>query len=117
MAQTFQPPTPKTLVAAKLLASVAQSRHPNAAEQVERILAGGAAVNLPADKAGFTPLAVACRAGDASVARVLLAHGADACMATRDNRNPPLFWAAAGGHAETLELLLEREARAGSWRT
>ena len=99
----------KAAVAAKLLANVAQSGHPSAAEHVERILAGGATADLPSDSAGFTALAIACRVGDAGVARVLLAHGADPHKATRDKGNPPLFWAAAGGHTAVIEVLLSAD--------
>ena len=100
----------KAAVTAKLLANVAQSGHPSAAEHVERILAGGATADLPPDSAGFTALALACRVGDAGVARVLLAHGADPHKATRDKGNPPLFWAAAGGHTAVIEVLLSADA-------
>ena len=48
----------KAAVTAKLLANVAQSGHPSAAEHVERILAGGATADLPPDSAGFTALAL-----------------------------------------------------------
>ena len=105
-----------------LLVSIARSgRAADAPELVGRILSRGTAVNR--DHGGSTALISAARVGSTAVVRELLRHGADASKATRDKGNPPLFWAAAGGHLEVADLLLgaarvavagERERRLGA---
>ena len=87
-----------------LLVSIAGSGRADAPELVGRILSRGTAVNR--DHAGSTALISAARVGSTAVVRELLRHGADASKATRDKGNPPLFWAAAGGHLEVVDLLL-----------
>ncbi|CAG0911479.1 unnamed protein product, partial [Cyprideis torosa] len=58
----------------------------------------------------MTPLYLACVMGHVSVARDLVAHGAD--VNTKDRRGwTPLIGASDGGHVETVEFLV-REAKA-----
>ena len=66
------------------------------------------------DKAGWTPLHTAARAGSAHVATVLLASlPADAVDATGPGGQTPLMRAAFWGHTEIVVLLLNAGAKRG----
>ena len=56
-----------------------------------------------------TPLHVALRCGHASIAQLLLVHGADA-RAQDGTKRTPLLLASQGGHVEVARALLERGA-------
>jgi len=74
------------------------------AEQVERLIAAGAAVD---EKDGFdkTALHLAAENGRTGVARILVAKGAD--VNAKDFQNStPLLWAASEGYDEIVELLI-----------
>jgi ankyrin repeat protein len=59
-------------------------------------------------KDGF---AWACEYGRTSVAEFLLEHGMDINARLRNHGNTGLHWAAFGGHADLVKLLLARKAR------
>ena len=89
-----------------LLLTLASSGRADAASNVARLLRMGVAANT-ADAQGFTALASAARTGDLAVCEQLLAHGASLSLPTRKSRNPPLFWAAMGGHVDVVRRLCE----------
>eukprot|EP00966_Prymnesium_polylepis_P257196 5941316-Prymnesium_polylepis.1 len=96
---------------AQMLINAAGSSRPDAAVIVARMLNMGVPPNC-SDTAGFTPLALASRTGNLAVVRSLLQRGADPLISSKENRNPPLFWAAAGNHIKVLEALLDAKAAA-----
>ncbi len=78
------------------------------AEQVEGLIAAGAAVD---EKDGFdkTALHLAAENGRTDVARILVAKGAD--VNAQDFQNStPLLWAASDGYTEIVELLIRSGA-------
>ena len=106
---TAQASAQATAQQSALLHWLAGSSRPDAASNVERLLS----MDVPTDTRdihGFTAMASAARVGDASVVKVLLEHGASANLPTRDNENPPLFWAASNGHEAIARLLLAGNA-------
>ena len=94
---------------ATLLLHVAGNTKKDSASLVARLLSVGAPVDC-SDASGFTPLALASRVGNIPVVYELLCHGANPSIASRENHNPPLFWAAASGHLECVKLLLDNKA-------
>jgi ankyrin repeat protein len=58
------------------------------------------------DQRGCTALTYAAVAGDAIIARLLLNHGADPRLASRENK-PPLIYAIERGHPEVVLALVE----------
>ena len=110
LAKHHEDPTPEDLQKqATLVLRAAASKDANAAVLVSRLLSLGAPVNCR-DTSGFTPLAHASRAGSASVVAALLERGADPQIASRENKNPPLFWAAGAAHLSVVRLLLRSRA-------
>ena len=75
------------------------------AHGIEALLLDGADASRR-DSEGYTVLHEACRGGMADVARVLLAHGADAEAVGGGGAARPLHLAAMGDHAATVEQLL-----------
>ena len=67
------------------------------------LIAAGAEVNVQ-QQGGFTPLHEAALSGKTELARLLLAHGADASLAT-DDGTLPADLAAQHDRREVLELL------------
>ncbi|HEY9229098.1 MAG TPA: ankyrin repeat domain-containing protein [Gemmatimonadaceae bacterium] len=81
---------------------------------IETLIRHGASVNVVDDEetsvdstAGYTPLHAAAFNGNASAARVLLAHGAN--VTARDSKyfGTPAGWAAYAGHRQLRDLILE----------
>lgn len=70
------------------------------------LLARGADANA-GEQAGQSALALACGAGDAALAALLLAHGATAAR-------PALLAAAGRGSVEVMEMLLDRAGGGGA---
>ncbi|KAL1503645.1 hypothetical protein AB1Y20_012119 [Prymnesium parvum] len=95
----------------QLLLNAAKSSRPDSAVLVSKLLSLGLPPDC-VDEAGCTPLALAARSGNLAVVRVLLQRGAQPSIASRQNKNPPLFWAAAGGHAEIVAQLVHAKADA-----
>lgn len=58
------------------------------------------------DQRGYTALSYAAVAGDAIIARLLLSHGADPRLASRENK-PPMIYAIERGHPEVVLALVE----------
>ena len=94
---------------AQLLMNMAGSARPEAATVISRLLSLGTPVNC-SDVAGFTPLAAASRIGNVKAVSELLSARADPQIASRENQNPPLFWAAGSGHLAVVKLLVEAKA-------
>ena len=84
------------------------SRNGDAA-MVELLLRAGADPKK-AHPEGETPLLSASRAGSGATVRLLLARGADVNAAEKFQQTTPLMWAAAEGHMEVVDLLLEANA-------
>jgi ankyrin repeat protein len=90
-------------------------------ERVERLLAGGAAVNAYSTD-GWTPLHLAAFFGHGAIVELLLAHGAEVGARSRNaNANTPLHAALAGNHKIAAGLLIGHgadvnAADAGGWR-
>ncbi len=57
----------------------------------------------------FTPLHAAAHHGNSEAARVLLAHGANVRLRDTVRRAAPAAWAAAAGHAETANVILDAD--------
>ena len=102
-----------------LVLTLASSAREDASALIRRLLAAGVPANI-SDGAGFSALALAARAGMTDTMNVLLDGGASVNLPTRDNGNPPLFWAARAGHGEPrqdhcspsyMSLLLPAPAR------
>jgi len=80
-------------------------------ETVEALLAAGAEVNAVTKEAmKVTPLQSAAAAGRLDIARVLIAHGANADVRNPENGFAPLHEAAARGDVEFGRLLLDHGA-------
>jgi ankyrin repeat protein len=102
------------VTAAALSARAADSRIAEAAASgdvatVRSLLQQRADIN-GAQGDGMTALHWAAERGDDTLARVLLAGGADVAAVTRIGRQTPLHLAAAGGHAAIVSLLLAAKA-------
>jgi ankyrin repeat protein len=63
------------------------------------------------DKKGMTAMAYACKFGKLEVVRVLLEFKGKVNAGVGPDRMPPLLWAAAYGHNELVEFLIEKKAR------
>ena len=79
------------------------------AAMVDYLLRAGANASL-AHPEGETPLQAASRAGSVQAVRLLLARGADVNAAEKFQNTTALMYAAAEGHAEVVDLLLEANA-------
>ncbi|GEM_PF-5475863 len=78
---------------------------------VELLLEVGADVNAKAVGGVITPLYMACHEGNAKVANTLIDHGAE--IDVHSHRGLTALCTAAGrGHAETVQVLLEKGAKA-----
>jgi ankyrin repeat protein len=75
---------------------------------LQALLLRGADCNLR-NKAGYTPLHVACQSGNVAAVRRLLASGADPNQSQNVQKWTPLHVACRSGHAEVVRLLLELE--------
>ncbi|KAJ3147234.1 hypothetical protein HDU86_008070 [Geranomyces michiganensis] len=72
-------------------------------------------INCRRDHFGSTPLAVACRSGNAQVAALLLSYGADV-NASDAYGVSPLHWAATSGSAPLVSMILSRAISKGHLR-
>jgi ankyrin repeat protein len=79
------------------------------AAMVELLLRAGANPSK-AHPEGETPLLAASRTGSVPTVRLLLARGVDVNAAEGFQRTTPLMWAAAEGHRDVVDLLLEAGA-------
>jgi ankyrin repeat protein len=79
------------------------------AAMVDLLLRGGANP-AHAHPEGETPLMAAARAGSVPAVRLLLARGVDVNVAETFQKTTALMWAAAEGHSEVVDLLLEAGA-------
>jgi ankyrin repeat protein len=79
------------------------------ATMVELLLQAGADPTR-AHPEGETPLLAAARAGSVPAARLLLARGIDVNAAEKFQQTTALMWAAAEGHIDVVDLLLEAGA-------
>lgn len=98
----------KAAVAAQLVAKLVVEG--GAADVLERLVQSLDSVDTAIDRQGSTLLAMASKLGNAVAVRVLLAHRADPSKGTLEKGNTPLFWAAAQGHADVAQLLLDANA-------
>jgi len=76
---------------------------------VERLLKAGVSANATGPL-GETALHTCAHAGNTAGARVLIAAGASVDPGDNWRGQTPLMWAAAEGHPETMQLLIERGA-------
>ncbi|XP_039279932.1 ankyrin repeat domain-containing protein 39 isoform X2 [Nilaparvata lugens] len=81
-------------------------------DRVRRLLRGGVWGVDELDKAGYTPLHYAARAGHTAVCRLLLQSGASVNLATRAANATALHRAALKGKEEVVSLLLDFKADA-----
>ncbi|KAJ3153172.1 hypothetical protein HDU89_000801 [Geranomyces variabilis] len=72
-------------------------------------------INCRREHFGSTPLAVACRSGNAQVAALLLSYGADVTAPDAYGVSP-LHWAATSGSAPLVSLILSRAVSKGQLR-
>ena len=80
-------------------------------EVVKYLVENGADINLLSAKEGLgTALIYATTSNRIIVMEYLLDHGADINAKTPLGKESALFWAAARGHVEAVELLLSRDA-------
>ena len=79
------------------------------AVMVDALLQGGADPSR-AHPEGETPLMAAARAGSLPAVRALLTRGADVNAAERFQQTSALMWAAAEGHGDVVDVLLEAGA-------
>jgi ankyrin repeat protein len=77
---------------------------------IEALLNAGASANL-GQPDGDTPLMAASRAGRVDAVRMLLAKGANVNAADPLQEQTSLMWAAAEGHADVVQALLEAGAK------
>ncbi len=77
---------------------------------LEALLTAGANPKLTHDD-GETPLMASARAGRVDAVRLLLAKGADVNAVDADQEQTALMWAAAEGHTEVVNALLEAGAK------
>ena len=94
-------------------APVAEAAMRGDTDGVRALIEGGADVNAALGD-GMTALHWAAERGDADLADLLLAAGAEAEPTTRLGAYRPLHLAARGGHASVLRALLEAGADAGA---
>ena len=91
-------------------------------ELASMLLEAGAAANV-ANEDGQTPLMLAARTGNVALAKLLVQHGADVNRRERYREQSAVMWAAAEGHAETVEFLVSQKAdltvraRSTDWET
>jgi hypothetical protein len=78
-------------------------------DQVKRLLAEGVNIEATTDPSGSTPLMLACSAGHADVAKLLLENGAD-LHARNKMRHNALTIAAEGRHYELADYLMSKGA-------
>lgn len=78
--------------------------------EVQSCLEAGARVSAIEERNGFTTLHFAAFRGDAEIARLLFARGADANVVSREGY-APLHIAAMQGHEDVARLLLKHGAR------
>src|SRR5688572_10708800 len=76
---------------------------------VERLLKAGVSANATGPH-GETALHTCAHAGSTAAARVLIAAGASVDPGDGWRGQTPLMWAAAEGHAETMQMLIEAGA-------
>jgi len=76
---------------------------------VERLLAAGADPNAPLP-GGETPLMTAARSGSLVAVKTLLAHGAKVDAKDDARGQTALMWAAAEGHADVVQALIDAGA-------
>src|SRR5688572_9686189 len=79
------------------------------AAMVERLLKAGVSVNATGPN-GETALHTCAYSGNTAAARVLLAAGASVNPGDNWRGQTPLMWAAAEGHADTMQALIEAGA-------
>ena len=108
----------RALLAAKAKADVAndygvtpllEASRTGDAAMMELLLNAGASPSL-AHPEGETPLMAAARAGSAAGVRLLLARGVDVNAAERYQQTTALMWAAAEGHLDVVDALLDAGA-------
>ncbi|PSN49738.1 hypothetical protein C0J52_13121 [Blattella germanica] len=83
----------------------------NAAECVLLLIAECTDLNC-IEPAGFSPLHLAAELGHSQPLKILLEHGVDPNLVTRDKKNSALHLASEGGYSECVSLLLSKGASA-----
>jgi ankyrin repeat protein len=76
---------------------------------IEQLLKAGVSANATGPL-GETALHTCARAGKTAAARLLIASGATIDVVESWRGQTPLMWAAGGGHAETMRMLIEAGA-------
>lgn len=89
--------------------ATAQRFRQRACEIVKLLLEYGADINA-AGSEGYRAFSVAVHEGHASVAQILLEHGAQVSETDRENWPTPLYWSAIQGYEDVVRLLLENGA-------